>query len=868
MYQAIYIQQGENYAKTVHLKDDNEGWLHFDYKPTYYQPNPNGEFVTLDGKKVSPTYKYSKENYEVDIPNETRVLIESYLHEDEPPKWHNIVFLDIECEIGGALTPENIKNSPTKITSIALYDKSTQQTICYILDESKSMESFEENGKSIIACYTEKELLLKFLDKWDELEPTIVVGWNSEFFDIPYLYFRMLKVFDHNTAKRLSPLGIIGNLNQYGAVTTVESQKMSKDYVDIAGINHLDYFNLFKKYITKQEPSYKLGDIGEKYVNLGKIKYDVSLDKLFKEDKAKFIEYNIRDVEILIELDKKLQFIELTLNICHLCHVPYENIYWSTMLNEGAILTYLKRQGIVSMNKPTTMNPDLRLTIGDEYAGGYLKDPIPGLYSDVIDLDFTSLYPSIIRSLNMGVETLVGNVKIRDKYDSNWTLMDLKALKPSEKITIENPKRQVTQITAGKLIEMVEKNKLTIAASGGLFRSDKRSVVCDVLSDWFDKRVEYKNMMKDAYKVKKDPVLGEFYNKRQHAFKIKLNDVYGCFAQNGWRYTDGYKVISNAITLTGQRLIQESIKEMNRMINTEIGTEDIDYVITSDTDSMFIRVGDVVRYRWPDLDVNDRDARIAKILEIASDYQKQINKYLNKHVRDLFNIQDDHYFELKQEVILERGYFAGKRRYAQYIINKEGVTTEELDIKGLDLMKSNFPPLFRKFGENLIQQIMFGKQKKEIDLLISSFKKSIAGREIVEIAKPTGVKKIREYIERGPTASKIFSDLKSKAPINTKAAIYYNDLLRFKKLDKKYPTIKEFEKIYYVYLKDNPYRLDCIGFYGVDDPPEIMEFIEKYVDKEKTFDSTFLNKLQGVYDDLKWSFPSLNEYANKFFVIS
>ncbi len=304
------------------------------------------------------------------------------------------------------------------------------------------------------------------------------------------------------------------------------------------------------------------------------------------------------------------------------------------------------------------------------------------------------------------------------------------------------------------------------------------------------------------------------------------------------------------------------------MINTEIGTEDVDYVITSDTDSMFIRVGDVVRHRWPDLDVNDRDARIAKILEVAGDYQKQINKYLNQHVRDLFNIQDDHYFELKQEVILERGYFAGKRRYAQYIINKEGVTTEELDIKGLDLMKSNFPPLFREFGENLIKQIMFGKTKKEIDLLISSFKKSIAGRQIIEIAKPTGVKKIREYIERGPTASKIFSDLKSKAPINTKAAIYYNDLLRFKKLDKKYPTIKEFEKIYYVYLKDNPYRLDCIGFFGVDDPPEIIEFIEKYVDKEKTFDSTFLNKLQGVYDDLKWSFPSLNEYANKFFVIS
>jgi len=232
MYQAIYIQSGENYAKIVHLRDDNEDWITKEFKPTYYKTDPNGQFITLDSKKVSPTYKYNKSNYEIDVPNETKVLIEAYLDEDEPPKWHNIVFLDIECEIGGALTPENIKNSPTKITSIALYDKSTQQTICYILDESKSMESIEEEGKSIIACYTEKELLLKFLDKWEEIDPTIIVGWNSEFFDIPYLYFRITKIFNAETAKRLSPLKIIGNLNQYGAITTIESQKLSKDYID------------------------------------------------------------------------------------------------------------------------------------------------------------------------------------------------------------------------------------------------------------------------------------------------------------------------------------------------------------------------------------------------------------------------------------------------------------------------------------------------------------------------------------------------------------------------------------------------------------------------------------------------------------
>ncbi len=183
--------------------------------------------------------------------------------------------------------------------------------------------------------------------------------------------------------------------------------------------------NLFKKFITKQESSYALGNIGEKYVKLGKIDYQGSLDKLFREDVDKFIEYNIRDVEIIVELEKSLKFIELSVTICHLCHTPYETIYYSTVLNDGAILTYLKRKGIVSPNKPTTYNPGLK-EIKEEYAGGYLKDPVPGLYEWVIDLDFTSLYPSIIRSLNMGIETLVGRVVNTGKFDNQWSLRELK----------------------------------------------------------------------------------------------------------------------------------------------------------------------------------------------------------------------------------------------------------------------------------------------------------------------------------------------------------------------------------------------------------------------------------------------------------
>jgi hypothetical protein len=219
---------------------------------------------------------------------------------------------------------------------------------------------------------------------------------------------------------------------------------------------------------------------------------------------------------------------------------------------------------------------------------------------------------------------------------------------------------------------------------------------------------------------------------------------------------------------------------------------------------------------------------------------------------------------LKQEVLLERGYFAGKRRYAQFIVNKEGVPTEELDIKGMDVMKSNMNPMYRKFGESILLDIMYGKTKTDIDKKIIEFKKSLDSVPIKSIAKPTGVKNINKYIASKPQSGQIFSKLELKCPINTKAAIWYNDLLRFKKLDKQYPCFTEGDKMYYVQLKDNPYKIEVLGFTG-NDPEFINEFITKFIDKEQGFNSTLLNKLQGIYEDLKWSFPSLNAYVNKFF---
>jgi DNA polymerase elongation subunit (family B) len=862
MYQTLHYDFRN---KTCHLRDDKQGWLSFEYTPTYYKLDPNGKYETLDGKRVSPTYTCDKNDpltyYEIDIPMETRVLVDAYKDLDDAPAYHNVLFLDIECEIGGALTTDYIKSAPMKITSIALYDVTLKKYYCLVLDEKKQLSYAYEDNKEIIPCDNEFDLLSKFISLWNEADPTIVTGWNSEFFDMPYLYHRICKVLGEKEAKKLSPLGIVSVKDFFNKKTQTD-----ESVINIAGVNHLDYMLLHKKYIMKQEPSYKLGDIGEKYVKLGKVEYEGSLDKLFKEDVNKFIEYNIRDVEILIKLDEKLQFINLTVNICHLCHTPYENIYYSTSLNEGAILTYLKRKDIVSPNKPTTYNPALKEG-NEEYAGGYLKDPEPGLYEWVSDLDFTSLYPSIIRNLNMGIETLIGRIQNRDKYDNQWGLGDLKKMDGDEEIPIEkvtqDKRVKLTYIKVNDMISMIEKNKLIISANGTLFRRDKSSIVVEILNDWFDKRKQYKDLMKKAYKSG-DTAMGEHYNRLQHTFKIKLNDVYGVFAQNGWRYSDGNLFISKAITLTGQRLDQESINFVNKEVSTELGVER-DYVITADTDSLFFELKDLILKRKPDVNINNREEVVPIALEITKEYQDKTKPFLQNLCKDLFNV-DNEYFELKQEVVLERGYFAGKRRYAQFIVNKEGVPTEELDIKGMDVMKSNMNPMYRKFGESILLDIMYGKTKKDIDTKIIDFKKSLDTVPIKNIAKPTGVKNINKYIASKPQSGQIFSKLELKCPINTKAAIFTNDFLRFKKLDKKYPCFVEGDKLLYFPLKDNPYKIDVIALNGHNDPQELVEFVEKFFDKESLFNNSLVNKLQGIYDDLGWgSLPPFNPHISKFF---
>ena len=570
MYKKCYAQRLGNNKHLIHLWDE-EGYSKFEWENTAYVEcdkekhtvrGLNGEYLRpTQNWKYSANPKYSHNNtlglHFHDMPAYQKFLVETYGINDEPSKGHRELFFDIECEIGGALTEEYIERAPMPITSIAWWDKQEDYWVILILDKKSQLshtKTGDNKNKEIIPVATERELLGKFIEKFREIDPDILIGYNSDYFDIPYLYYRICNVLGKEWADHLSPINSVqckkGNDYWY-----VDGQ-----FVQIQGVESLDYIRLHKKYSWKDEPSWKLDSIGEKYTGLKKIEYDGNLDQLFETDIHKFIQYNFRDVEILKLLDEKLQYISLTKNLAHKGKHNYSEVYRNTKTQDGAISAYLLSQNIIPPPK------DRNLIKKQNYAGGYLFCPKAGLYKYMFDEDLTSLYPSIIMSLNIGKETMVGRIIDADDRNNRLGLNDLKQREPHESILIESPDRRTKEIPVGQLINILEEDKLSISANGVFFRTDQEAVLSIILSKWFEERKFYKNKMKDAYKSG-DTEKGEYYHLMQYTMKILLNSLYGALA-TGFRY--GSVLLAEAITLSGQRIIQESALCANRHMNRVI----------------------------------------------------------------------------------------------------------------------------------------------------------------------------------------------------------------------------------------------------------------------------------------------------------
>ena len=568
MYKKCYATRlGENKYK-IHLWDEG-GYDEIEWHNYAYQEcsEDKEEYKGLGGESLKKIYKWNK-NYNNlhfhDMKPHQKYLVEKYGTDDTPSTGHRELFFDIECEIGGALTEEYIERAPMPITSIAWWDKTPDTWHILILDKKNQLKHTKAKSKEIIPCSTEQELLAKFLEHFREIDPDILIGYNSDFFDIPYLYYRMCNVLGQEWADQLSPLGDVNakKNNQYFF--------KRNQFVDIIGVESLDYMRLHKKYSWKDEPSWKLDAIGEKYAKVKKIDYDGNLDQLFETDINKFIQYNFRDVEILKLLDEKLQYIALTKNLSHKGNHNYSEVYSNSITQDGAISAYLLSQNII----PPPRDPNPKSKKG--YAGGYLFCPKAGLYKYMFDEDLTSLYPSIIMSLNIGKETFKGRIIDADDRNNRLGLNDLKERDINEELIIENAKGKQIRINVGRLISMVEENNLAISANGSLFTTDRQSTLSTVLAKWFEERKVYKSKMKKAYEAN-NKEKGEYYFLMQYTMKILLNSLYGATALPSFRYGMSLSILSEAITLTGHRIIQESAlcanKHMNKVIRGEIKLE-------------------------------------------------------------------------------------------------------------------------------------------------------------------------------------------------------------------------------------------------------------------------------------------------------
>ena len=560
-YKKCYATRlGKNKYK-MHLWDEG-GYDEIEWNNAAYVEDPEGKFKGINGEKLSKTYKWDKNTSNIhfhDMKPYQKFLIERYGVDDTPSTGHREVFFDIECEIGGALTEDYIESAPMPITSIAWWDKTPDTWHILILDKKNQLKHTKARNKEIIPCRTENELLGKFIEKVRDMDPDILVGYNSDYFDIPYLYYRMCNTVGKEFADHLSPVGIVNckKNNQYWY--------KRNQFVEIVGIESLDYIRLHKKYSWKDEPSWKLDAIGEKYVGMNKIEYEGNLDQLFEDDIHKFIKYNFVDVEILQKLDDKLQYLALTKNLSHKGKHNYSEVYANTVSQDGAISAYLLSQNIIPPRR------DEFPIHKKNYAGGYLFCPKAGLYKYMFDEDLTSLYPSIIMSINIGKETLKGRIIDKDDRNNRLGLNDLKERDPEEELLVENKHRKQAYVKVSKLIQMIEENNLAISANGVFFETDRESVLSTILKKWFDERVVYKRAMKKAYQ-NKDKEAGEYNYLMQYTMKILLNSLYGATALGSFRY--GNVILSEAITLSGQRIIQESAlcanRHMNKVMRNEI----------------------------------------------------------------------------------------------------------------------------------------------------------------------------------------------------------------------------------------------------------------------------------------------------------
>ena len=805
----------------VHYRGYNNGVREIfqdKFSPTLFVPSKkDSKYTTLEGDVVSPI-TFDKTNdakeflrkYE-GVDNFTVYGYERFLYQyiaDEFPEEEikfdiasmQIVSLDIEvaCENGFP----NVEAASEEMLCITVKDLTTKEIIVWGVREYENTRSDVDYR----VFWTEQEMLSGFLEWWVQNTPDVVTGWNVCLYDIPYIMRRLEKVLSTKHMKSISPWTVVTNRE-------IGIRGRSHIIYEIAGISVLDYLDLYKKFTYVTRESYRLDHIA--FVELGEKKLDHSEFENFKDfytkDWQKFIDYNIRDVELVERLDDKMKLIELAITMAFDAKENFEDVYSQVKTWDNIIFNYLKKKNIVVPPKSTH-------TKDYAYEGAYVKDPLLGKHEWVVSFDLNSLYPHLIMQYNVSPETL-----LPERFPG---------------ISVDK--------VLNKQIDTSSLECATVCANGAMYDTHEQGFLPKLMQKMYDDRVIFKKKMLESKKLYEETKDKKYlkdiarYENNQMARKIALNSAYGAIGNEYFRY---FRITNaEAITLSGQVSIRWIENKMNKYLNKLLKTDSEDYVIASDTDSIYLNLGPLVESVYKGREVAtekivnflDKICNVELEPYIESSYQ-ELATYLNAY---------DQKMKMKRENIADKGIWTAKKRYILNVWDSEGVRYEKpkMKIMGLETARSSTPSFFR---DKLMKafEVIINKDNDTLIEFINQVRQDTKKQDIVDISFPRSLNNLNKYTG----SSTLYV---TRTPIQVRGALVYNHLVKTRKLNNKYPYIQEGEKIKFVYLKlPNPIQENIISYFQTL-PTEFK--LEKYIDYDMQFSKSFLEPLNSVLNAIGW----------------
>ena len=787
----------------------------FKFSPTLFVvTKKETRWKTLDGRYAKPVrFESVREARQFidqykEVPNFEVHGYDRYLYQfiskefpdevDYDFKSMKIMSLDIEvaCENGFP----NVKECAEEMLSITVQDYQTRRLKVFGTRPYKNTRDDVE----FILCDGEQHLLRCFLDYWIQNFPDILTGWNVDGYDVPYICGRLERLFGEKEMKLMSPWGHVKR-------EEIEVKGREQIFYRMSGINVIDYLDLYKKFTYTNQESYRLDHIA--FVELGQRKVDHNEFENFKDfytkDWQKFIDYNIVDVELVSRLEEKMKLIELAVALAYDAKVNMQDVYYQVRMWDTLIYNFLNKKSIV-------VPPGKRSDKDEKYAGAYVKEPIAGRYNWVVSFDLNSLYPHLIMQYNISPETLV-------------------------------EKRHPSATVNGLLSQKVEVPKeFCLCANGAMYRKDIHGFLPEMMKKIYDERVQSKKLMILAKKEYEKTPTKELeksiskYNNIQMARKIQLNSAYGAIGNQYFRY---YNIINaEAITLSGQVSIRWIEHKMNTYLNNILKTEKKDYVIASDTDSIYLNLGDLVETVYKGREKTDESvvSFLNKICEmeleryISSSYEA-LATYVNAYEQKMI---------MKRENIASTGIWTAKKRYMLNVWDSEGVRYHEPKLKmmGIEAVKSSTPMPCRNAIKDAIKIMMDGTEDDLVSY-IDTFRKTFENLPPEDIAFPRSVNGLRKYKASTTVYSK-------GTPLHVRGTLLYNFHIEKKKLEYKYPLVQEGEKIKYLHLRrPNKINENVISFLNTF-PTELG--LEGQIDRDAQFKKSFLDPLQIITSVIGW----------------